>query len=395
MKNLPFGPLAIILTGTLLFPACTSVPPEASAPPAQTQIPPLAAAPGSGEEAIINAVAKSDPAVVSVIITKDLPKIERVFDEIPMNRGFPGDFGDFFFRVPQLRQNGTEKREVGGGTAFFVSGDGLLMTNRHVVEDENAEYTVLLNDGKRIPAKVVGRDGTNDIALLKIEGKGYPFLTISSVEPRLGQTAIAIGNALGEFRNTVSVGIVSGLRRSIIASGARSPEQLNEIIQTDAAINEGNSGGPLIGTRGDVIGMNTAVSSVGQNIGFALPASELSRVLANYQKNGRIVRTYIGIRFIPVTPELKEEEKLPVDEGVLVHSGENPEDAAVLPNSPAEKAGIRDGDLIVSIDGTKLTKDESLLRLIQMKSPGDTVAVVLLREGKKLTLQVTVEEMKE
>ncbi len=394
MTNRPSGLLALALTSALLLPACagTSAQAPAQAQP-QAQTPPPSVAAASAEEAIIDAVATSDPAVVSVIITKDLPKIERVYEQVPMygNR-FPGDS---FFSIPQFQQNGTEKREVGGGTAFFVTSDGLLMTNRHVVEDEQAEYTVLLNDGKRVPATVVGRDTTNDIALLKIDGSGYPFLTISSAEPRLGQTAIAIGNALGEFRNTVSVGIVSGLRRSIVASGASSPEHLDEILQTDAAINEGNSGGPLIGTSGEVIGMNTAVSSIGQNIGFALPASELSRVLANYRKNGRIVRTYIGVRYEVVTPELKDERKLPVDQGVLVAPGEDPGDVAVLPGSPAEKAGIKAGDLIVAIDGTKLTEDVSLLRLIQTKSPGETARLTVLRDGREMTLEVTVQEMKE
>jgi len=361
---------------------------------------PLPAA-SSQEDLIVQTVKRAEPAVVSVIITKDLPKLEQVYQDTPLGNdfGLPNDpfFRQFMMRIPQMRQNGTQKTEVGGGTAFFVTSDGLLMTNKHVVEDSAAEYTILLNDGRKLPATVVARDSVNDIALLQVKGSGFSALSIDpNDQVDLGQTAITIGNALGEFRNTVSVGVVSGLQRSITAGGpGGDSEKLDQIIQTDAAINSGNSGGPLLSSRGEVIGMNTAVSSVGQNIGFALPARELRRVLASFQKNGRIVRPYIGVRYVPVTQDLKDRNKLSVDYGVLVMRGATPADLAVIPGSPADKAGIVENDIILEADGIKLTPSVSFQQIITAKAPGDTVTLKVLSKGSEKTVTVTLEELKE
>lgn len=343
----------------------------------------------SQEQLITETVKRAEPAVVSVIITKDLPKL-TYRDVVPDNPFFRG----FVFQVPQ--QNGTEKREVGGGTAFFVTADGLLMTNRHVVSDDKAEYTILLNDGKKLPAQVVALDSVNDIALLKVEGTDFTALPIAAGDQvELGQTAIAIGNALGEFRNTVSVGAISGLQRSITAGDrGGSSERLDQILQTDAAINSGNSGGPLLASNGEVIGMNTAVSSVGQNISFALPARELRRVLTSYRKFGRIVRPYMGVRYMPVTPALKEQNNLSVDYGVLVTRGEYDE-PAVLPDSPAHKAGLRENDIILEVDNTTLTLEVSLQQIIVNKAPGDSLQLKVLSGGKEKMMTVTLEERKE
>ncbi len=352
------------------------------------------------EDQVVDTVKRVEPAVVSVIITKDLPKVQRSqsMDDFPFNDPF---FRQFGIQVPLQQQDqgagGTVNREVGGGSAFFVSSDGLLMTNKHVVDDENAQYTVLLNDGKKVTAKVVGMDPLTDIALLKIDGSSYPYLQIaSSDDVNLGQTAIAIGNALGEFRNTVSVGVISGLQRSITAGGSLggNVEHLDQILQTDAAINEGNSGGPLLNSLGYVIGMNTAVAGDGQNIGFALPAKELRRVLENYEKNGRIVRPYIGVRYIPITAELKQANKLPYDYGMLVAAGQNTNDLAVIPGSPADKAGIVENDIILEADGQKLSQDNSLQQIIGGKSVGDTVTFKVYHKGSQKTVTVTLEEMK-
>ncbi len=231
------------------------------------------------ENARIEVIRRAEPAVVSVIVSKDLPVLERSFDELPL--------GDLRIRVPSVNQRGTEKKVVGGGSAFAVSADGLLITNNHVVIDEDAQYTVLLNTGEKIPARVVERDQQKDLALLKVEASRSPMLTFAPSDMiKLGQTVIAIGNSLGEFRNTVSIGIVSGLQRSITASlpGHSNVETLSEIIQTDAAISEGNSGGPLLNGRGQVIGMNTAYVAGGQNIGFAIPVSALRRFVDQYKR---------------------------------------------------------------------------------------------------------------
>lgn len=231
------------------------------------------------EQQRVNAVDQANPAVVSVIISKDLPNLEQYYQDVPFGNGFN-------IRIPQVRQNGTSQQVVGGGSAFFVSSDGLLMTNNHVVSDASATYTVLLNDGEQVPATVVSRDAGHDVALIRINKQGMPALTFADdTDIHLAQTAIAIGNALGEYRNTVSVGVVSGMGRDITAAtnDQGDTETLSEVIQTDAAINEGNSGGPLLNLKGQVIGMNTARDVQAQNIGFAIPVATLRQVLSAYQ----------------------------------------------------------------------------------------------------------------
>ncbi|MDD5623212.1 MAG: trypsin-like peptidase domain-containing protein [Candidatus Peribacteraceae bacterium] len=352
------------------------------------------------EAQIIQTVRRAEPSVVSVIVTKDLPKMEQSFEAVPFGQEFgfsDSPFRGFRIQIPQLKQNGTEKREVGGGTAFFVTADGLLLTNKHVVDDEKADYTVLLNDERKLPAKVVARDPGSDIAILKVEGGNFTPLPIAqSDDLSLGQTAIAIGNTLGEYRNTVSVGVVSGLQRSITASSGLggSAEQLDQIIQTDAAINSGNSGGPLLNSSGEVIGMNTAVSAIGQNVGFALPAQELRRVLASFQKNGRIVQPYLGVRFAPITPDLKDRNHLAYDYGVLIVHGEAATDLAVQPGSPADKVGLVENDIILEADGQKLTEDVSLVHLVQSKAPGDRMTLKIAHKGVEKEVTVTLEEWK-
>lgn len=341
-------------------------------------------------------VRRVSPAVVSVIATKDIPVIEQYFIN-----PFPEDdfFGQFFqdFRVPQYRQKGTEKRQVSSGSGFFVSGDGFLLTNRHVVEDADAEYSAIMNDGKKLKAKVVARDNINDMAVLKVDTSAGGFATISlgdSDSVRIGQTAIAIGNALGEFQNTVSVGVISGLSRTITALGAASgPEELSQVIQTDAAINPGNSGGPLLNLRGEVIGLNTAVAQGAENIGFAIPINKIKKALWSVKSSGRIIYPYIGVRYILITSELKEKNKLTVDYGALVAAGANNEPAVLL-NSPASRAGIKEGDIILEFGGIKISRGNTLSKLIQQKNVGDKVALKILRDGKEISVEVTLEERK-
>lgn len=345
----------------------------------------------SAEETIVETVKKTTPSVVSIIITKDVPVVEQYFEESPFNNFFGSPFQ---FRVPQLRQQGTEKREVGGGTGFIVTADGLIVTNRHVVNDAAAEYTVFTNDEKKYEAKVIARDPSNDIAILKIEATNLPFLEFgNSDQLQVGQTAIAIGNALSEFKNTVSVGVVSGLSRSIIAGdNLGQAEQLEQVIQTDAAINPGNSGGPLLNLAGQVIGVNVAVALGSENIGFALPANSVKSVVGSVKETGRIVRPFIGVRYVPVTPQLKEQNKLSVDYGVLVTRGETVNDLAVVPGSPADKAGIRENDIILEVDGKKLDENNSLAAAIRNKSVGDTIKLKLLSQGNEKTVEVRLQE---
>ncbi len=304
---------------------------------------------------------------------------------------FPG----FNFSIPQQKQNGTEKKEVGGGSGFFVTDGGLVVTNRHVVDAKDAEYTVLTNDGKKHTATVVARDTVLDIALLKIDPgtTKYPFLEFGDSDNlSVGESVIAIGNALGEFRNTVSVGVVSGLARSITAGdNAGGNELLEQVIQTDAAINPGNSGGPLLDLRGKVIGVNVAVAQGSQSIGFALPINSVKGVIESVKATGKIVRPYMGIRFIPVTEALKEKNKLTVDYGILVRRGEGSDELAVMPGSPADKAGIVENDIILELDGKKIDQETSFSLLVRNKKVGDTVRLKILHAGTEKEITLTLE----
>ncbi len=354
---------------------------------------------GTEEDRIVSAVEKANPAVVSIVISKDVPVIEQYYEEVP-----PSPFNDFFrddffspfnFQIPQYRQNGTERREVGGGSGFLVSSDGLIMTNRHVVNEDEVDYTVFTNDGTSYEAQILARDPVNDLAVLKIDGSNLPYLTFTdSDQLKVGQTVIAIGNALAEFRNTVSVGVVSGLSRSISASDEfGSSEQLEEVIQTDAAINPGNSGGPLLDSNGNVAGVNVAVVLGSENIGFALPANIARDILDSVEKTGRIVRPYIGVRYVTVTPPLVENNRLPVDYGALIVRGDAAEDLAVLPGSPAEKAGIVEGDILLEIDGVRLDENHSLASAIRNKNVGDVLRMKVLSKGAERDVSITLEEI--
>lgn len=350
------------------------------------------------ESAVVRAVRTANPAVVAITISKNIP----VYEEYMSNEAIPfedffGNNGFFNFNVPQIRQNGTEKREVGGGSGFLVSSDGFIVTNRHVVEDDSAEYAVFTNDEIKYEAKVVARDPVLDLAVLKIEGGNFPHLVFGDSDKlEVGQTVISIGNALAEFRNTVSVGIVSGLSRSIIASDryGGSASALDHLIQTDAAINQGNSGGPLLNLKGEVIGVNVAVASGAENIGFALSANSVKSIVESVQANGKIVRPFLGIRYIPITKELQKKNNLSFDFGVLVQRGAAPDDLAVMPGSPADKAGIVENDIVLELDGERITTDKNLGSIIRGKEVGSTVTLKLYHRGEEKTVNVTLEEMK-
>lgn len=352
----------------------------------------------SQEQAIIKVAKDVSPAVVSIIATKDLPVIEQYFREYnPFEEFFKQPFGDFFspfkFQVPEYRQKGTEKKEVGGGTGFIVSFDGLVLTNKHVVEIEGADYTVLTNEGQRYPAKVLALDPVQDIAILKIDKKDLPTVKLGNSDNlEIGQTAVAIGNALGEFRNTVSVGVISGLRRSISAASPAGTEVLEDVIQTDAAINRGNSGGPLLNLSGEVIGINVAMASGAENIGFALPINLAKRDIEQIKKQGKISYPFLGIRYILITPSLKEKNNLAVDYGALIVRGEKSEDLAIIPGSPADKAGLQENDIILEVDGQKITPENSLGKIIQGHNVGDTVTLKVLHKGEEKMVKVILEE---
>lgn len=337
----------------------------------------------SGERAIINVVKEASPAVVSIIITKDLPIIEEYWEEFPF----------FEFRIPQYRQKGTQKQEIGGGSGFIVSENGLVLTNKHVVSTEGADYVVLTNDGKRYDAQVLARDPGQDLAVLEIKGDNFPVLQLgNSSQLEIGQTVIAIGNALGEFRNTVSTGVISGLGRTVTASGGGLIETLTDIIQTDAAINKGNSGGPLLNLRGEVIGVNTAVALGAENIGFAIPINKAKKDIEQVKTLGKIVYPFLGIRYIIINPEIQTKNNLSVDYGALIIKGNLPEQEAISPGSAAEKAGLREGDIILEFNNEKITIDNTLATVIMKYNPGDKVVLEVLRNQQKKIFQATLDE---
>ena len=358
------------------------------------------------EQKIIDAVKLVSPAVVSIIITKDVPIIEQYFTN-PFEEFF-GQGSPFRLQIPQYRQKGTEKKEVGGGSGFIVSADGYVVTNKHVVLDEEADYTVFTNDGKSYPAKVLAKDPLQDLALLKITEEqivneqgafvATPFVASSLGDSdglEIGQSVIAIGNALGEFRNTVSVGVISGLGRTITASGgANFVETIEDVIQTDAAINKGNSGGPLLNLAGEVIGINTATVLDAQNIGFAVPINKVKRDIEQVRAVGKITYPFLGVRYVLITERIAEEQNLSVQYGVLVAKGSQGE-SAVMPDSPAQKAGILEGDIILEFNGARISPDNSLAKLIQKYNPKDTVVLKVLRQGQEKIFTVVLGERSE
>ena len=349
----------------------------------------------SQETFVIDAVKKTNPGVVSIIISQQVPKYEAYIDPNQNNNPFGDMFPgfNFNFNIPQYRQNGTERKEIGGGSGFFVSADGLIVTNKHVVDQKSAEYTVFTNNGKKHDAKVVARDPVLDIALIKIEGLGFPYLSLGNSDTlQIGQSVIAIGNALGEYRNTVSVGVVSGLARSITAGdNSGNVEVLDHVIQTDAAINPGNSGGPLLDLSGRVIGVNVAIAQGSQNVGFALPINNVRGAIESVKSTGKIIRPYLGIRYVTINTEIKDKNNLTVDYGVLVKTGINANEPAVIPGSPADKAGIVENDIILEIDGAKLDDKTSLASVIRQKSIGQTIKLKVLHRGEEKNVFVVLE----
>jgi serine protease Do len=346
------------------------------------------------EERVIQVVQDVSPAVVSIVLTKDVPVYERVLRD---------PFEDFFgggslFQIPDVQQNGTRKQEVGEGSGFFVSENGLIVTNKHVVLDDDVEYTVFTKNGKSYSAAVLARDPVQDVAVVQIradEGETFPFVRLGSSDNlQIGQTVIAIGNALGEFSNTVSTGVISGLGRTITATdGGTFQETIEDVIQTDAAINRGNSGGPLLNLAGEVIGMNTATVIDAQSIGFAIPVNVITRDVEQVQEGGEIVYPFLGVQYIVVNPHIQEENNLAVDYGAFVSSGDG--SSSIVEESAAEKAGLQDGDIIIEINNRRINKDNSLAKELQRYAPGDTVQIKVIRGEEERILKATLGKREE
>ncbi len=326
------------------------------------------------ESIVIKAIEKALPSVVTVGISKTTSTGD-FFEIDPFNPFSP------FKRIPGQKKE--VEQNIGSG--FIISEDGLIVTNRHVVSDTDASYTVLTNDDKKYKVAKIYRDPLNDLAIIKIDAAGLKPLTLgSSSNLKLGQLVIAIGTPLGEFRNTVTSGIISGLGRGITAGSPFESyvERLDNVIQTDAAINSGNSGGPLINSSGQAIGINTAVSSEGQNIGFAIPINIVNDLIKNFnQAGGKIERPYLGIRYKMIDRQTAILNDLP--EGAYI--------IQVVENSPAEKAGLQEEDIIIEFEGQKIKgddDDETLQKLIAQKKVGDKVKLKFWRN--EITKEINI-----
>lgn len=322
------------------------------------------------ENVIIDVVDKVSPSVVTVGISQP----RRAGDIFNFNPFDPSDQG-------QRGSGQPIEQDIGSG--FVISSDGLIVTNKHVVSVTNVKYRVILKDNKSYDVIKTYRDPDNDLAILKIDAVGLtPIELGDSDKIKVGQMAIAIGTALGEFRNTVTTGVISGVGRGITAGGPfdGGAEKLDNVIQTDAAINPGNSGGPLLNSAGQVIGVNTAVSADGQGIGFALPINVVKDAVNTFNTTGQFNRPFMGVEYRMVTRQIAVLNEIP--EGAYIMS--------VVEGSPAERAGIEAEDIITKIGGEKVTESNDLARIIGKKKAGDTVSITVWREEKDMNLSVTL-----
>lgn len=351
------------------------------------------------ESQTIDVVKKVQPSVVSIVVSKDLQKLYQYNSSPLQNDPFFKDFfqgSDLNEQQPKPdQQNG--KQEIGGGTGFVISSDGVILTNRHVVSDQEASYTVVTNDNKKYDAKIQAIDPTNDVAVLKIEASGLTPVELGNSDSlQIGQTVVAIGNAMGEYHNTVTKGVVSGLGRAITAGDEYSQaiEQLENIIQTDAAINPGNSGGPLINLDGQVVGINTAMDYSGQSIAFAIPINDAKTDIDSVKKDGKISKPFLGVRYQIIDKNLATKNNLKYEYGAIVLRGTSQDEVAIVPGSPADKAGLVENDIILELNGTKIDSNNTLAKLIAKYKIGDEVTLKISHKGEEKEVKLKLEERK-
>jgi S1-C subfamily serine protease len=327
------------------------------------------------ESVVIDVVDKASPSVVTVGVTQTR-RLGDIFEIDPFD-----PFSPFRRRPGQTQQI---EQDIGSG--FIVSSDGLIITNKHVVSDTEVQYRVITKDDTTYDAAKIYRDPSNDLAIIKINpqsGKTLSPVTLGdSDQIKVGQTAIAIGTALGEFRHTVTVGVISGMGRGITAGSPFEGfvERLDNVIQTDAAINPGNSGGPLLNSSGQVIGVNTAVSSNAENVGFAIPINVVKDALSNFNATGHFNRPYLGVRYRIVTRDLSVLNTIP--EGAYI--------LEVIENSPAQRAGLLAEDIVIEIDGQKISSETELGTIIGTRKVGDVISLRVWRNESEITLKATL-----
>lgn len=321
-------------------------------------------------------VVSQEGDVIASVATKVSPSVVSIVTESTTQN---------YFGYPTSRQS--------AGTGIIISADGYIMTNKHVVSSTTKSIQVIAADGTSYDdVSFVGSDPNNDVAFIKI--KNVTDLAVvklgDSSAMKVGQKVIAIGNALGEYQNTVTTGIISALGRPVIAASSTGTEteQLENLIQTDAAINSGNSGGPLVNLSGEVIGMNTAVATDAQGIGFAIPINDVKGMVKTLLASGKVEKPYIGVRYVSITPDVVSQYDLSVKNGAYITSGSS--QPAVVSGSPADKAGFKEKDIITKVDGTNVDSTHPFASLIAQHSVGDKVTITYLRDGKESTVTVTL-----
>ncbi|MBI2623440.1 MAG: trypsin-like peptidase domain-containing protein [Candidatus Liptonbacteria bacterium] len=355
---------------------------------------------------VVETIKKTLPAVVSIVISKNLADLEK---EIPQELYpfLPSNPEGRHLNVPESLIDKRGMVQIGGGSGFIVEPEGVILTNKHVISDPKAEYTVVLSSGAKYPARVLSRDPVNDVAVIKIvplaagprgiaEKVRLPTIALGdAARVELGVEVLAIGNALGLFKNTVSLGIVSGLARSIAAQEEpdAAPQELRGLIQTDAAINPGNSGGPLVTLDGKTIGINTAIVFGAQNIGFAIPINAARRDLHDLKTYGRIRKPLLGVRYLIVDENLQGKMNLPVSYGALIVPNATKE-TAIVPDSPAAKAGLKEMDIILECNATKVDHEHAIQDFLEKLDVGSTLDLLVLRGNKRLNVKVTLAERK-
>jgi serine protease Do len=326
------------------------------------------------ESDLVNRIATDvSPSVVSVSVVSLSPSV---------------DFFNF----------GRSLERESAGTGVILTTDGLIITNRHVIPREATEVSVILSDGTEVSGvEVVGRTNDSDpldIAFLRIKDTSglnlKPAQLADSDKVRIGDRVVAIGNALGEFQNTVTMGIISGYGRDIQAfDGRMGVESLQNLFQTDAAINSGNSGGPLVNMAGEVVGINVATATA-DNISFAIPINDVKGLIEIVLRDGKLERPYLGVRYVSLNEDIAEQLNLDITEGAYIPQGTSRR-PSILPNSPAEKAGLQERDVIVTIGGQKVDGRNSVVSLLGKRRVGEVVDITVLRDGKEKTLQATLE----
>ncbi len=331
------------------------------------------------ESKLISAIDKVAPSVVSVLAMQEMPVVP-------------------FYDPSHDRKYilGYEPQEVSGGTGFIVTSDGLIMTNKHVVENETVEYRAVFQDGTEYDVELVSKDSFDDVAVLRIVTEGvteFPTVELGdSDDLQIGQKVFAVGNALAMYGHSVTSGIISAKGREVSAYNETGDdfENLFGLLQTDAAINFGNSGGPLVDLDGNVVGMSVATAEYGESIGFVIPINDLKPAIKNIEEHGEIMRPILGVRFVMLTQQQAQDLELKVSEGALVISGEFSSEPAVITGGAADEAGIKEYDVILEIEGTTLTLEKPLHKVIRNYNPGDSVEMKILRDGEEIMFDVVL-----